>query len=60
MTDDEKPQVHTTPDEGHPAGDGPRSDRDIGGPTAAEDAPEGPAEGRAAHGTVESPFEPHE
>ena len=25
---------HTTPEEGHPAGDGERSDRDIGGPTA--------------------------
>ena len=57
---DETPKVHTTPEEGHPAGDGPRSDRDIGGPTAAEDAPEGQAEGRKAHGTVENVFEPHE
>lgn len=30
--------AHTSPDEGHPAGDGPRSDRDVGGPTPAEDA----------------------
>ncbi len=57
---DEKRRVHTTPEEGHPAGPGPRSDRDIGGPIASEDAPEGQAEGRAAHGTVESIFEPHE
>lgn len=33
------PQVHTTPEEGHPAGEGERSDRDIGGPTSAEEAP---------------------
>jgi len=30
--------AHTSPGEGHPAGDGPRSDRDVGGPTPAEDA----------------------
>ncbi|HWH44814.1 MAG TPA: hypothetical protein VNT32_08785 [Thermoleophilaceae bacterium] len=35
MTDDD-PQVHTSPEEGHPAGDGERSDRDIGGPTSPE------------------------
>ena len=57
-TDDETPKVHTTPEEGHPAGDGERSDREIGGPVAAEDAPEG-QEG-TAHGTKQSPFEPHE
>jgi hypothetical protein len=28
-------RAHTTPEEGHPAGKGPRSDRDVGGPTAA-------------------------
>jgi hypothetical protein len=27
-----------TPEGEHPAGDGPRSDRDVGGPTAAPDA----------------------
>jgi hypothetical protein len=27
-----------TPEGRHPAGDGPRSDRDVGGPTAAPDA----------------------
>ena len=30
--------AHTTPEEGHPAGDGPRTDRDVGGPTPANDA----------------------
>jgi hypothetical protein len=59
MTDEnEDPKVHTTPEEGHPAGTGERSDRDIGGPTTGEDAPEG-QEG-AAHGTREAPFDPHE
>lgn len=33
------PEVHTTPQEGHPAGDNERTDRDIGGP-----APERPEE----------------
>ena len=59
MADDE-PKVHTTPEEGHPAGDGARSDRDIGGPVSEEGAPEGQAEGRAAHGTKSTPLDPHE
>ena len=59
MSEDE-PKVHTTPEEGHPAGDGPRGDDQVGGPVGAEDAPEGQAEGRKAHGTKPSPFEPHE
>ena len=59
MTEDtEDPQVHTTPEEGHPAGDGERSDRDIGGPTAAEDGSDEPQ--GEAHGTKQSGFEPHE
>ena len=29
-----KETPHTTPEEGHPAGDGERTDRDIGGPTS--------------------------
>ena len=33
------PQVHTSPQQGHPAGDGARSTRDIGGPVAAPGAP---------------------
>ncbi len=60
MSDDDAPRIHTTPEEGHPAGDGPRSDREIGGPVAAEDAPEGQAEGRGAPGTVDNAFEPHD
>ena len=35
MNDDDQ-KVHTTPEEGHPAGDGERTDRDIGGPTSPE------------------------
>ena len=32
---------HTSAEEGHPAGDGERSDRDIGGPTAPEEGGDG-------------------
>ena len=49
---------HTTPEEGHPAGEGPRSDRDIGGPTSPEEE-DGEAAG-GAPGTRPAPFEPHE
>ena len=28
--------VHTSPEEGHPAGDDQRSDREIGGPTSGD------------------------
>ena len=59
MADDET-QVHTTPEEGHPAGDGARTDRDVGGPVSDEGAPEGQAEGREAHGTKDSPFDAHQ
>ena len=31
-------KAHTSSTEPHPAGDGPRTDRDVGGPTAADDA----------------------
>ena len=34
------PRVHTSPDEGHPAGRGERAERDIGGPTDPEHAPD--------------------
>ena len=49
---------HTSPEEGHPAGEGPRSDRDIGGPTAPDEG-DGEATG-GAPGTRGAPFEPHE
>ena len=52
------PQVHTKPGEGHPAGDGERSDRDIGGPTADEDASE-EVEGGATGASPGSAFDPH-
>ena len=32
---------HTSADEGHPAGDGERTDRDIGGPTTDESSGDG-------------------
>lgn len=53
----EGPQVHTSPAEGHPAGEGERSDRDIGGPTSPEEAPDEDPTG-GAHGTRAAPFEP--
>ena len=57
MSEDDK--VHTTPEEGHPAGDGERSDRDIGGPTPSEDTSGEDATG-AATGTRESEFDSHD
>ena len=51
MTDDTKQDIesdeanvdaggnaHTSSDEGHPAGDGERTDRDVGGPKLDDDA----------------------
>ena len=35
---DEQDRVHTSPEEGHPAGESDRSDRDIGGPTTGEES----------------------
>jgi len=56
MSEDEK--VHTTPEEGHPAGDGERSDREIGGPaTDADESGEDVTGG--ATGTRESEFDSH-
>jgi hypothetical protein len=60
MTDEEQQgggSPHTTPEEGHPAGDGERSDRDIGGPTADESGGE---ETGGGTGTKESGFDSHE
>ncbi len=55
------PQVHTGADEGHPAGDGERSDRDIGGPTSPDDPPEEDVEGAGPSKAPEDEgFEPHE
>jgi hypothetical protein len=39
MTESEESgNVHTSPEEGHPAGDGDRSDRELGGPTSGEES----------------------
>ena len=50
---------HTSPEEGHPAGDGERTDRDVGGPTSGSDSGDGEETG-GAHGTRESEFDSHE
>jgi hypothetical protein len=56
--DEHDNQVHTTPEEGHPAGDGERSERDIGGPTAPEGSDEEATGG--ATGTRSSEFDSHD
>jgi hypothetical protein len=39
-THDAGGRAHTSSSESHPAGDGPRSDREVGGPVAEDDAEE--------------------
>jgi hypothetical protein len=60
MSDETNKPTHTGPEEGHPAGDGERTDREIGGPVAAEDAPD--VTGKpGAHGDRETPgFDSHQ
>jgi hypothetical protein len=53
------PRVHTTPAEGHPAGTGERSDRDIGGPTSREGESPSEVTGGAPGTPPGSGFEPH-
>ena len=53
------PGVHTSPGEGHPAGDGERSDREIGGPTDPDEPGDGDAQGGATGASPGSGFEPH-
>ena len=55
----EGPRVHTSPEEGHPAGEGERSDREIGGPTLPDDPPEEDVTGGATSSRPEGGFEPH-
>ena len=55
----EGPTAHTSPAEGHPAGEGERTDRDVGGPTSPEDPPEEDFEGGAHGSSPGSHFEPH-
>jgi len=50
---------HTSVEKGHPAGEGERSDRDVGGPTSPEHEPEDDVTGGAT-GTRGSDFEPDE
>ena len=50
-------KAHTSSKEGHPAGDGARSDRDVGGPVAEDDAEETTG---GIHGTRDTPLESHE
>ncbi len=56
--EDKGPRVHTSAEEGHPAGEGERSDRDIGGPTTGEEDDDA-ATGGAAGTPDETPFESH-
>jgi hypothetical protein len=44
---DEGGSPHTSAEEGHPAGDGERSDRDVGGPTSPENGGDGDETGGA-------------
>ena len=50
-------KAHTSSTEGHPAGDGARTDRDVGGPVAEEDAEETTG---GVHGTRDTPLDAHE
>ena len=52
-------RVHTTPEEGHPAGTGERSDRDIGGPTEGELESDEETTGGGPGTAPDSGFEPH-
>jgi hypothetical protein len=51
---------HTSAEEGHPAGPGERSDRDVGGPTSREEPADENATGSGRSTTHESDFESHE
>ena len=51
-------RAHTSSSEGHPAGTGERSAREVGGPVAAEDAE--PTTGGAKGDIQTKGFEPHE
>ncbi len=51
------PKVHTAEAEGHPAGDGERTDRELGGPTAPESPPDEDATGGAPGGSSRTAFE---
>ena len=50
-------KAHTSSEEGHPAGDGARTDREVGGPVAEEGAEESTG---GVHGTRETGLDAHE
>jgi hypothetical protein len=51
---------HTSPEEGHPAGEGERSDRDVGGPTSDPESDDDDETTGGAPGTSPgSDFDPH-
>jgi hypothetical protein len=50
-------KVHTSPEEGHPAGESDRTDRDIGGPTSGESSGD---ETGGAPGTKPTGIDPHD
>jgi hypothetical protein len=53
--------VHTSPEEGHPAGDEERSDREIGGPTSGEGGDGDETGGAPGSGSGTAPdMDPHE
>ena len=56
----DSPDVHKSPEEGHPAGEGERSDRDVGGPTSPDEEPEEDVAGGAPGKSPDSGFDPHE
>ena len=58
--EDAGPTAHTSPEEGHPAGEGERTDREVGGPTSPEDPPEEDFEGGGHGSSTGSRFEPHD
>ena len=52
---------HTSPEEGHPAGDDERTDRDVGGPTAPDNPPDEDVSGGGPSKTPEDEdLESHE
>ena len=51
---------HTTPEEGHPAGDGERNDREVGGPTPPDSPPEEDVTGGATGRRPTEGFDSHE
>ena len=59
MSDQEGGTAHT-PEGEHPAGDGPRSDRDVGGPVAEEGAEPTEGAGGSAHKTPGFEDDAHE